>query len=116
MTFPILTAILQFGDLTPVLGLLVSLVVVQMAVSYFIEPWLMGNSLDISPFVVLISLAVFGTIWGITGMFLSVPLVIILIIVLSHFDATRAVAVLLSGDGRVYGVSEFENPETDTAK
>ena len=74
----------------------------------------MGNSLDISPFVVLISLAIFGTIWGITGMFLSVPLVIILIIVLSHFDVTRPIAVLLSGDGRVYGVTEDETLERDS--
>ena len=115
VTFPIVTAILQFGEIPPVLGLLISLAVIQMVVSYLIEPWLMGNSLDISPFVVLISLAVFGTIWGVTGMFLSVPLVIILIIVLSHFDATRAIAVLLSGDGKVYGVIGDESPEQDTA-
>jgi len=114
VTFPILTAALQFGELSPVLGLLTALVVIHMVVGYVIEPWLMGGSLGISPFVVLISLAIFGTIWGITGMFLSVPLVIILIIVLSHFDSTRAVAILLSGDGRVYGVAEDETLEQDS--
>ena len=44
VTFPILTAALQFGELSPVLGLLAALVVVHMVVGYIIEPWLMGRN------------------------------------------------------------------------
>ena len=103
VAFPVIMAILQFDPRTAA-ALLVLLFLVQMIIGYFVEPKMMGQSLNISPFVVLASLAIFGAIWGITGMFLSVPLTVIVMIVCSHFDATRPIAILLSGDGFVYGV------------
>lgn len=107
--FPVLMGVLQFGNFGIVGALLVVLALIQLVVGNFVEPKMMGNQLNISPFVVLIALSVFGAIWGISGMFLSVPLTVILMIIFSHFDSTRAIAVLLSGDGVVYGVEE-ENP------
>ena len=104
VAFPVLMALLQFGDWTTVGALALALIIIQMINGYFIEPRMMGNQLNLSPFVVLVSLGVFGAIWGITGMFLSVPLTVILMIVFSHFDSTRPIAVLLSGDGIVHGV------------
>ena len=102
--FPVIMGLLQFGDLTTVGGLTAALGVVQLAIGNFIEPRLMGNQLNISSFVVLVALGVFGSIWGIAGMFLSVPLTVVIMIILSHFDTTRFIAVMLSGDGIVYGV------------
>ena len=104
VAFPVIMATLQFGSLGRVAAILVLLFLVQMVIGYFVEPKMMGQSLNISPLVVLASLAIFGAIWGITGMFLSVPLTVIVMIVCSHFDATRPIAILLSGDGYVYGV------------
>lgn len=109
--FPVTMSILQFGNFGIVGTLFIVLTLVQVIVGSFIEPRLMGNQLNISPFVVLIALSVFGTIWGIIGMFLSVPLTVILMIVFSHFDSTRPLAVLLSGNGMVYGV-ESERDDT----
>ena len=40
-------------------------------------------------------------IWGIIGMFLCVPFLIIVTIILSHFPQTRPIAVILSSDGRL---------------
>jgi predicted PurR-regulated permease PerM len=39
--------------------------------------------------------------WGTIGMFLSVPLMMILLISLSQFDSTRNLAILISGDGKI---------------
>ena len=104
--FPIIMAILQFGSFATVIGLGVILTLVQTAVGYFVEPKMMGNQMNISPFVVLVALGVFGVIWGVTGMFLSVPLTVMIMIVFSHFDSTRPIAILLSGNGMVYGIEE----------
>ena len=97
--FPTMFAVLQFGDFTP--GLLVLGIVgaIQMVVGNFIEPRLMGNSLNISPLVVFLTLAVWGVIWGISGMLLSVPITVILIIIMSEFKGTRPFAILLSQKG-----------------
>ena len=57
------------------------------------------DSLNIDPVVVLLSLAFWGAIWGIPGMFLSTPLTVTGIIILAQFQGSRWIAVLLSGDG-----------------
>ena len=99
--FPTFFAILQFGELTP--GLLVLAIVgsIQLVVGNFVEPKLMGNTLNISPLVVFLTLAIWGVMWGITGMLLSVPITVILIIIMSEFPETRPLAILLSQRGKL---------------
>ncbi|HYQ58539.1 MAG TPA: AI-2E family transporter [Draconibacterium sp.] len=99
--FPTVFAILQFGEITP--GILVLSIVgaIQLVVGNFIEPKLMGNSLNISPLVVFLTLAIWGVIWGISGMLLSVPITVILIIIMSEFPGTRPFAILLSQRGTI---------------
>jgi predicted PurR-regulated permease PerM len=74
---------------------------IQIVMSNVIEPAMMGRSLNLSPLVVIFSLVVWGTIWGVVGMFLCVPIMVVLLIVLAHFKTTHPVAVLLSADGNV---------------
>lgn len=97
--FPTLFAILQFGDLTN--GILVLAIVgaIQMIIGNVVEPRLMGNSLNISPLVVFLTLAAWGAIWGISGMLLSVPITVILILIMSEFPGTQPIAILLSQRG-----------------
>jgi predicted PurR-regulated permease PerM len=59
----------------------------------------MGRSLRLSSFVIILSLTFWGAIWGIVGMFLAVPIMVMLMIVCSHVPALRSVAILLSRDG-----------------
>ena len=73
-----------------------SLAAIQIFVGNFLEPMMMGSSLNISPFATLVSLAVWGSIWGIPGMFLCVPITVIAMIVFAHFPRTRPIAVMLS--------------------
>ena len=61
----------------------------------------MGNSFNLSPIVILLNLGLWQYIWGIPGMFLCVPFLIILTIILSHFPQTRPIAIILSSDGRL---------------
>ena len=66
-----------------------------------IEPRLMGRSLNLSALVVLFSLALWGSIWGVVGMFLCVPITVILMIIFSNFEKTRPIAILLSSNGKI---------------
>lgn len=65
----------------------------------FIQPRMMGDSLNLSALVVMISLAVWGAIWGIVGMFLSAPLTVLLMIIFAQSPSTRWMAIALSADG-----------------
>jgi predicted PurR-regulated permease PerM len=66
-----------------------------------VEPRLVGRSLNLSSLVIIVSLVFWGLVWGVLGMFLCVPFMVIINIALSKFDATRPIAILLSADGNV---------------
>ena len=101
LVFPLVFSIVQFTSIGPILVVALGVGVTQSVLANIIEPKLMGSSLNLSPLVVIVSLVVWGTVWGVTGMFLCVPIMVIVMIVLSNFQATRPIAVLLSSDGKL---------------
>jgi AI-2 transport protein TqsA len=62
-----------------------------------VEPMILGRVVGLSPLVILAALSVWGLLWGLPGMFLAVPLTVVLKIVFEHIDATRPLARLLNG-------------------
>ncbi len=99
--FPALLSLVQFDTFTPFFIVISTLIAIQFSIGNILEPKLMGNSLNLSPLVVMLSLSLWGSIWGIAGMFLSVPFTVILMIIFSQFDKTKPIAILLSQDGNI---------------
>ncbi len=99
--FPATYCLLQFGEVYPFLMVLILVGIIQVIIGNVLEPRLMGNTLNISSLATLIALSIWGSIWGITGMFLSVPISVIIIIILSQFPNTRPAAILLSDKGDI---------------
>jgi AI-2 transport protein TqsA len=102
---PTVFALIQFNEISDVLILFVALVLIQFVIGNIIYPKLMGNKLNISQFIVILSLVVWGAMWGTIGMFLSIPLMMILLIVLSQFESTKKLAILISADGNILAAS-----------
>jgi predicted PurR-regulated permease PerM len=98
---PMLLLVIQFTDVAIIAGVSIAIVTIQVAMNNAVEPKLVGRSLNLSSLVIIISLVFWGIIWGVLGMFLCVPFMVIINIVLSKFEATRPIAVLLSADGDV---------------
>ena len=86
----------QLGMVSKVLALAIP-GSIQFVIGNILQPKMMGESLDLHPVVVLLSLIFFGTIWGIIGMFLAVPITGVVMIFLQRFDYTRAIADLAAG-------------------
>ena len=99
--FPVLLSVAQFGSLAMAAVALAALTAAQIYVGGVLEPRMMGRAFNLSPFAVLISLAIWAALWGIPGAILAVPLTASLVIVLAEIEATRPVAVLMSANGRV---------------
>ena len=99
--FPVTMAIVQFANPNDVLAVFLPLTALQFLIGNFLDPYVMGNSLNLSPFAILVSLATWSALWGIPGAFLAVPITAIMAIVFSEFAGTRPLAVLLSRDGRL---------------
>jgi AI-2 transport protein TqsA len=98
---PSLVALVQFDRPGPFLIVAIGIGAIQFVVGSLIEPPLMGRSLNLSPLVIILSLTFWAFVWGIVGMFLSVPIMVMVLIVCSHVPAWRPIAVLLSGDGQI---------------
>ena len=84
----------------PTRALVVFLVVggLQVILSNLVDPRLDGRFMRISPFVVLLSIVVWGWLWGPVGALLAVPMTVALVIAARHTPGARGIATLASSD------------------
>lgn len=91
----VLLAFIQLGPTGAGLAAL-AYIAVNVILGSMVEPRFMGQGLGLSTLVVFISLVLWGSILGIVGMLLSIPLTMIVKIALENNDDTRWIAILLS--------------------
>lgn len=96
MIFPIAFGFVQFDSLTLPIINAIGIIGVQMIMSNIVEPKVMGNRLNLSSLVIMLSLGFWGILWWGIGMLLAMPIMVSLNIVLSKFEATKWIAVLMS--------------------
>lgn len=94
--FPVTISLIQFGFSIPFFTIAVWITGIQVLMGNIVEPRFMGNKLNLSPLLIIIALAFWWNIWGITGMLLSVPIMVIINIIFSKIEATRPIAILFS--------------------
>ena len=99
--FPAVLALIQFQNIFLFTMMTSGLVLVQFVIGNLIEPRFLSRSLNLSPLIILFALALWGAIWGVLGMFLSVPITVMMMIVFSHFPSTRPMAIILSQNGAI---------------
>ena len=111
----VLMAILGLGMMEIVLVILLY-VAVNVGIGSVLEPRFMGRTLGLSPLVVLVSLLVWGWVFGPVGMLLSIPLTMVAKLALEANPQTRWMGILMSD--RVRHDSSVPVPEvpfsTDT--
>ncbi len=90
-------AFLWFGVAWQPITAAALLLACHVASAAVVEPTMIGKAVGPSPLVLLGALAFWGLLWGIPGMFLAVPLTVVSVLVMDHFESTRAVARLLRG-------------------
>ena len=108
---PPIFALVQFESYWPAVILLGGLQLILFISGNLIQPRMQGDNQNIDPVVVLLALAFWGQIWGVVGMFLSTPLAVMAMAVLSEFKGSRWMAVLLSGDGEPYAEKDPPAPK-----
>ena len=113
--FPTALALVHYGTpeqlitFEPIV-ILVALGTIQFSIGNLIEPKLMGGHLNISSLVILIMLVFWGSIWGILGAIMSVPMTVIIMILCEGHPRTKAIAILLSEKG---GIEDLDTPEQE---
>ena len=108
-----LVAHVELGDPTTTAIVFFVAGIIQFVNGSIIDPMLMGRALRLSSFGIIISLAFWGAVWGIPGMFLSVPIMVMMLVVCSHAPALRPIAILLSREGLPEAEHMLEGSERD---
>ncbi|WP_394760852.1 AI-2E family transporter [Phenylobacterium sp.] len=106
--FPAAFGLVEFDGVWRALVLVGGLEAIHFAVSHIVQPRMQGQSLNLDPIVILLSLAFWGALWGVVGAFLSTPLAVMAMAILAEFPGARPLAVLMSSDGKPY--ADLEQP------
>ena len=105
---PPLFGLVDFNDYVRPVVMVVLLESVHFFVNHVVQPRMQGKSLNLDPIVVLLALAFWSMLWGLTGAFLSTPLTVVVMAVMAEFRGTRPIAVLLSSDGKPFAGEDTE--------
>ena len=95
----ILLAIFAFVELDPTSTLfffILSITLVQVLFGGILEPVFMGKSFSINVITILVMLMLWGFIWGIPGLIMSIPITVFLKIILEQYPKTKTIAKLMS--------------------
>jgi len=93
---PVLMAVIQYDNFqTPVIMLII-LIAVQFTIGNLIEPKIMGDRLKLNTVTVIFGLVFWGYIWGIPGMVLSVPLMVLMKLLFENSPSLNIVARIMS--------------------
>lgn len=93
----------QFYPESPgrIAAVVVSMALIQNLIGNFFDPRLQGHRLDLSPFLVLFSLLVWGWLWGAVGMLLATPITVAIKIVCDNIPTLNPLGRLMGkGFGR----------------
>ena len=99
---PILLALIQFyPSFWPGIITLFSVMTIQLGMGNALAPKLMGDHLNLSPVVVLLSLLFWGWLWGIVGALLSIPIAAAIKIVCENIETLHPISVMM-GSGKTF--------------
>ncbi|HYD17276.1 MAG TPA: AI-2E family transporter [Patescibacteria group bacterium] len=113
VVLPSVAALVQLGDMgdmTQLVTLMLALTSIQVFCTSFLDPRLTGDSLDLSPIVIISAIGAWGVLWGVPGMFLAVPILSAAVIIMSQFDNTKPMAILMSKTGDIASHGHTRQP------
>lgn len=96
IVIPSIIALLQYGWDWHIIAITASLTIGHTAIGSIAEPKIMGDSLNLSPIIVIISLVFWAWIWGPIGMILAIPITSAMNIIMKEFQMTRSLSIILS--------------------
>lgn len=98
-TMAVAFGFLSSGDITVLIGIALTFTITQFVESYVLQPYVVGDRVDVHPFFVILVVILGNMVWGILGMILAIPIMGILTVVLLHINELRPLGILLSKQG-----------------
>lgn len=73
LTLAMVFGYLTSGEIGVLIGVIITFTVAQFFESYVLEPHIVGDRVNVHPFIVVLAVIIGGAIWGISGMVLAIP-------------------------------------------
>ncbi|MFW5758445.1 MAG: AI-2E family transporter, partial [Bacteroidota bacterium] len=83
------------GGLGQIIAIFAVFGIVQFVESYILEPYIVGDKVDVNPVVVIVGVVLGGMVWGVMGMILSIPLIAIIKVIFNHIESLRPLGYAL---------------------
>ena len=99
MVFGYLTS----GNPTVLIGISLTFFIGQFIESYIMNPYVVGDKVDLHPFAVIISVIIGNLVWGIVGMILAIPILAIINVILQNVEPLHPFGYLLSKEKNTSG-------------
>jgi len=90
-----LFALIQFWPNPAPIIIIVAIILIVNLLCNIFDPRIIGNHVGISPLIILVSLSIWGYIWGFAGMLLSVPMTVIIKIICENIPIMEPVSILI---------------------
>ena len=95
-TMAVVFGFLTSGETTVLIGIALTFTLTQFVESYVLQPYLIGEKVDVHPFFVVVSVIVGNMVWGIIGMILAIPIMGIITVILLNIKNLKPLGILLS--------------------
>lgn len=89
------TALQFWPNSLPIIVVFCAMASINMVLGNIVEPRIEGKSLDVSPYVILVSLTFWGWMWGFIGLILAVPVMVVLKIICENVSFLHPFAIIL---------------------
>lgn len=95
-TMAVAFGFLSSGDVSVLIGIALTFTITQFVESYVLQPYVVGERVDVHPFFVIVSVILGNMVWGIIGMILAIPVMGIITVVLLNINELKPFGILLS--------------------
>lgn len=87
---------LTSGEISVLIGIAITFTVAQFVESYVLQPYVVGDRVDVHPFFVILAVILGNMLWGVIGMILAIPIMGIISVTLLHINELRPIGILFS--------------------
>lgn len=87
---------LSSGETGILIGIIITFAVAQFVESYILEPYVVGDKVDLHPFFVILVVVIGNMLWGVIGMVLAIPILAMINVVFLHIPSLRPFGFLFS--------------------
>ncbi|MEP7259368.1 MAG: AI-2E family transporter [Flavitalea sp.] len=96
-----LSALITFAtgaEASRILAVVITLIMVHLADSNILFPWIVGSKVRINAFITLLGVIIGQILWGITGMFLAIPIIAMAKIIFDRIETLQPWGLLLGDE------------------